>query len=65
MHAGVESNVAMLGALANDLTMYLALRRHIDDDVAPEQRLAAQAPTRLQRVAFGSLVELPFHVPER
>ena len=39
----IELDVAVLGILAHDLSVHLALRRHIDDEIAPDHRLAAQA----------------------
>ena len=39
---GIELDRAGLGALADDLLVDLALRRHVDDDVALELRLAAE-----------------------
>ena len=40
---GVEGDGAGLGALADDLLVDLALGRHVDDDVAEDLRLAAEA----------------------
>ena len=54
-HAGIERDVAVFGFLAHDLTVHLALGRDVDDQVTPDQRLAAQAVVLLQR--FAALAE--------
>ena len=43
-HDGIDDDRALLGGLPHDLTMDLALGRHIDDEVAADLRLAAEPP---------------------
>ena len=50
---GIDGEVAGLGALAHDLLVHLALGRHVDDEVAPDVRRAAQPPALGQRAAGG------------
>ena len=42
----IDFDRVRLGALAHDLAMNLALRRHVDDEVAADPRLAAEPPAR-------------------
>jgi hypothetical protein len=48
----------MLGILAHDLPVHLALRRHVNNDVALQLCLATQSATLSQRLAATLAVSL-------
>jgi len=49
-HGGIELDCDRLDRLAHDLAMDLALRRHVDDDVAHQPRRAGEAAAGEQRL---------------
>ncbi len=55
MHARVERDVPMLGALPDHLAMHLALGRHVDDEVAPDLGLAAEPAALCKRLELAPL----------
>ena len=55
---GIDGEVARLGALAHDLLVNLALGRHINDEIALDERRAAQ-PAALGEGAAGGIARLP------
>ncbi len=56
-HTRVERDVAILRLLAHDLAVHLAFGRHVDDEVALDERLAAEAMILLERPApFAELL---------
>jgi hypothetical protein len=63
MHRSIQRDIAMLGILAHDLPVYLALRGHVDNDVALQLCLATQSATLRQRLAATLAVSL-FRVTE-
>ena len=48
----VDANRVHLRTLADDLPMHLAVRRNVDDDVAPNLRRTPEAPPRAERCAL-------------
>ncbi len=63
-HDGIDVDGMRLGALAHDLTMNLALRRHVDDEIAAELRLTSEPAARLQRPALVDIALLD-RIPRR
>ncbi len=57
-HDGIDLDGVRLGALAHDLPVNLALRRHVDNQVAADLRLTAEPPPRLQRPALVDIALL-------
>ncbi len=56
-HHRVELDLVHLGALAHHLLVHLAVGRHVDDRIAQQLRLAAEAPVA-QRFAARLVVAL-------
>ena len=54
---GIDGVVPGLGALAHDLLVDLALGRHVDDDIAPDEGRAAQ-PAVVRQAAAGGVAGL-------
>ena len=52
----IHINSAGFRSLAHDLFMDLAIRRHVDDDITSQKRMATQPPARLQ--ALASIVKV-------
>ena len=55
--AGIERNVAMVGAFADDLPVHLTLGRNVDNQIPKNQSLATQSIGTGQfcRAAFAKL----------
>jgi hypothetical protein len=65
MHPGVQNYVAMLGVLAYDLAMHLAFRRHIDDQVSLDFRLASKPAAFRKWFEFTALAVARFNLADR
>ena len=63
-HDRIEGDRPAVGGLPHDLAMDLALGGNVDDDIAAELRLAAEAPAGFQRAADVG-VALLHPVPRR
>ena len=63
-HDGVDLDRMGLGALAHDLPMHLAFRRHVDDEITTQPSLAAEPAAGFQRPALVDITLLD-GVPRR